>query len=782
MIEFLTKYQLNLMMILSGICGTIALFVMITRTMSRKRKGILLNLELGSMALLMADRYAYIYRGNETDLGYWMVRISNFCVFALTLLVVFFFNQYLKDLYEKEGGLTKRPWRLFCCDVLCLFGFTLVVLSQFYGFYYTFDATNHYQRGPWFVLCYLIPILALLLQMSVIIQYYENLNRGIRLSLILFTSVPLIASVVQFFVYGISFTNISIVGVAVLLYVFAINDMNQTVERAKNMEIQILKDEQKNMQQVFEQTAEALASAIDAKDPYTHGHSMRVAEYSKKIAAMSGKSEKECDEVYYAALLHDVGKIGVPDEIITKEGKLTAEEFAKIKEHPVIGKRILSSIQKLPYLSIGANSHHERYDGRGYPEGLKGKDIPEIARIIAVADAYDAMTSKRSYRDPLPQQKVREELVKGMETQFDPEFAKKMLHLIDLDEEYEMKEREEVKEFSGSNQIHSEKLRSAISEGVLVNETPTHMRIRVLSGEASLLLFDSLDARAHADDGKKEEMIYFEYGVIHLNGTWECLGARKMEGRVTKKAASKKEKAYDVQVVRWEDHVRVTISGPEEDAEVIVALPDSVRYAYLGVTGERCSAVIEEINKLDAPISEKDIPRIAERISYIDVPEGDIPNIQVNGWRMVASKGIPVKDKLKVRFHAMSLPTARLVWHCPFISIYTSKDGIMNGEGFREFALIRMDGECWEADAHAVNKLQINKTEDFQGWDVWKEQNKKGVDIEVSIRRNGNEVSIWTEDCGISIRNLTTINDAVDEVYFALTGDQCAITGIKILE
>jgi len=106
----------------------------------------------------------------------------------------------------------------------------------------------------------------------------------------------------------------------------------------------------------------------------------------------------------------------------------------------------------------------------------------------------------------------------------------------------------------------------------------------------------------------------------------------------------------------------------------------------------------------------------------------------------------------------------------------------MNGEGFREFALIRMDGECWEADANAVNKLQINKTEDFQGWDGWKEQNKKGVDIEVSIRRNGNEVSIWTEDCGISIRNLTTINDAVDEVYFALTGDQCAITGIKILE
>ncbi|MBE5844960.1 MAG: HD-GYP domain-containing protein [Butyrivibrio sp.] len=188
---------------------------------------------------------------------------------------------------------------------------------------------------------------------------------------------------------------------------------------------------------------EALASAIDAKDKYTHGHSSRVAEYSRKLAEMNGKTEQECDEVYYAALLHDVGKIGISDSIITKEGKLTDDEYAEIKKHPVLGMNILHRISEFPYLAVGAAGHHERYDGRGYPYGLKGTDIPELARIIAVADAYDAMSSKRSYRDPIPQEKVREEIVKGIGTQFDPDYALLMLKLIDEDKDYKMREHKE---------------------------------------------------------------------------------------------------------------------------------------------------------------------------------------------------------------------------------------------------------------------------------------------------------------------------------------------------
>ena len=137
-------------------------------------------------------------------------------------------------------------------------------------------------------------------------------------------------------------------------------------------------------------------------------------------------------------LLHDVGKIGVPDEVINKPGRLTDEEFALIKKHPVIGSGILESIEERPYLSIGARWHHERYGGGGYPDGIHGEEIPEEVRIIAVADAYDAMTSSRSYRAVMPQEKVRAEIEKGMGTQFDPQFAKVMLQMIDEDKDYRL--------------------------------------------------------------------------------------------------------------------------------------------------------------------------------------------------------------------------------------------------------------------------------------------------------------------------------------------------------
>ncbi len=191
------------------------------------------------------------------------------------------------------------------------------------------------------------------------------------------------------------------------------------------------------------ETAQALASAIDAKDTYTHGHSTRVAEYSREIAKISGKNEAECQEIYFSALLHDVGKIGVPGKIINKLGALTAEEFEVIKTHPVIGNQILKNITQSPHIGDGAYYHHERYDGSGYPKGLAGKDIPEIGRIIAVADAYDAMTSKRSYRDILPQHQVRSEIENGIGTQFDPDYAKIMLDMIDADKDYKMKEHNE---------------------------------------------------------------------------------------------------------------------------------------------------------------------------------------------------------------------------------------------------------------------------------------------------------------------------------------------------
>lgn len=207
----------------------------------------------------------------------------------------------------------------------------------------------------------------------------------------------------------------------------------------KRLEDEVSKKTKEN-EELFLDVVSSLAGAIDAKDTYTNGHSSRVAEYSKEIARRYGYSMKEQSDIYIMGLLHDVGKIGVPDSIINKPGHLTDEEFEQIKSHPVIGSQILKNIKKMPKLSTGARWHHEKYDGTGYPDGLAGEEIPEEARIIAVADAYDAMSSKRSYRNIMPQEKIRSEIIRGSGTQFDPRFAEIMVRMIDEDTEYFMRE------------------------------------------------------------------------------------------------------------------------------------------------------------------------------------------------------------------------------------------------------------------------------------------------------------------------------------------------------
>ncbi|MBO4856996.1 MAG: HD-GYP domain-containing protein [Treponema sp.] len=221
---------------------------------------------------------------------------------------------------------------------------------------------------------------------------------------------------------------------------------NNLMELQDNLQHQVeartkeLEEEKNNSEKLLIEVTQALATTIDAKDKYTSGHSKRVAEYSKKIAILLGKDEKEQQKIYLIALLHDIGKIGVPDWIINKRDNLTDEEYQVVKEHPEIGYEILKNITTMPDLEVGVRWHHERLDGKGYPDGLSEAEIPEFARIISVADAYDAMTSNRSYRKYLPQSVARSEIFKGIGTQFAPEVAEKMIELIDADTEYTMHE------------------------------------------------------------------------------------------------------------------------------------------------------------------------------------------------------------------------------------------------------------------------------------------------------------------------------------------------------
>ena len=181
-------------------------------------------------------------------------------------------------------------------------------------------------------------------------------------------------------------------------------------------------------------------SSIQQSDHYTFNHSMGVAVITGVFAKWAGYQCERLKDAILAGLLHDIGKIGVPEAIINKPDRLTDEEYDKIKQHTVIGSDILSLVAEFPELTVGARAHHERFDGRGYPDGLAGEAIPVYARIIAVADSYDAMTSKRSYRDVLPQNVVRAEIAKGRGSQFDPQFADVMIQIIDEDQEYMLHE------------------------------------------------------------------------------------------------------------------------------------------------------------------------------------------------------------------------------------------------------------------------------------------------------------------------------------------------------
>ena len=178
------------------------------------------------------------------------------------------------------------------------------------------------------------------------------------------------------------------------------------------------------------ESLQAIARTIDAKDEYTNGHSIRVSFYSKLIAENMGMEQDEIENIYYIALLHDIGKIAIPDSILNKPGRLTEEEFKVMKSHTTRGAEILKGISTIPQIIEGAKSHHEKYDGSGYPEGLKGEEIPLVARIICCADCFDAMASKRVYKEPFSLDVIIGEFQRCSGTQFDPQIAKIVIGMI----------------------------------------------------------------------------------------------------------------------------------------------------------------------------------------------------------------------------------------------------------------------------------------------------------------------------------------------------------------
>ncbi len=217
----------------------------------------------------------------------------------------------------------------------------------------------------------------------------------------------------------------------VLLTVLVVGATMGCVMLAARVKFNHMRRRQNEYKSIVEQSLRTFAKTIDAKDPYTNGHSTRVAEYSREIARRMGLSEDEQERIYFIALMHDIGKIGIPDHILNKPGALTEQERRIIQTHVTIGGDILKDFTALDGISQGARYHHERYDGEGYCEKKRGDSIPLVARIIGVADTYDAMSSDRCYRKALSEDVILSELNKGIGTQFDPEIVPYMLSMIE---------------------------------------------------------------------------------------------------------------------------------------------------------------------------------------------------------------------------------------------------------------------------------------------------------------------------------------------------------------
>ncbi len=320
----------------------------------------------------------------------------------------------------------------------------LLITNPFTGWVFHYDKSGNYIHNVLFTpVAYGFPILFFLIGSLYMVTHRERYKKRQLVTMIF----VIVIAAALFFLQMLYFDDVLItfffasIGLLVIFLSLETPEYERLVQATAELnEAKAREAAIEAKERLSKEVLLALSTAVDAKDHYTNGHSERVADYARQIAQRMGKTKKEQDEIYELGLLHDIGKIGISEEIINKKGKLNDEEFAEIKKHTEIGWDILKTITEIPWLSKGARWHHERYDGKGYPDGLSGEDIPEEARIICLADSYDAMTSKRSYALPRSQAEARSEIEQCSGTQFDPEIARYLLDMIDEDKDFLLRE------------------------------------------------------------------------------------------------------------------------------------------------------------------------------------------------------------------------------------------------------------------------------------------------------------------------------------------------------
>lgn len=750
MFTFIQRHQLNIMLALCAICASMTIMLFITKFLSKKRKWILIGMEIIAVLLLYFDRATYIYAGNTSSTGYIMVRLANFIVFFMTSGIVLCFNFYLIDLLRKEGNLSSIPRRLILTGIASGIGMLLAIISAFSNLYYYFDANNIYHRGHGFILCYVIPVLCPIIQFTTIIKHKKSFSKFINIAIYIYVFFPILMGITQIFAYGISIVNMAMALVSISLYFFTYIDINYKVEKAHNIEIQGFKDEQKNNRKLFAHAAAAFANLTEKNKKGMNGLSERTAKFAKAIAKKVGKSKEECEKIYYAAYLCDVGP------------------------------QALSYITEYPFLKETALYIGERYDGKGNKQALKGDALPEYSRLVTVARDYENMINDAT----LSKFFVREEFIREAGFKYDPVFAKAAYQLLDLGTNNGVFDKMTKKT---EREILCTTYREHVATGIGISQNVTNITFDCetidkdkIFSSPSIILFDSSDGQVYETQKTIDAHKYLEYGEVWFDSHIISTSAKNMEIRNVTEANGDADSSYKITTSRFADHLLIKMQSSKKIFELIVALPSESKAAYIGITGENVHITNIKIEKTAQTVSQNDIPRITDKINYIDRIESDIPNVQIVKPLATFTEPIEVKERMKLYFHAQSLPDANLIWHCPYILLYYSEDKKVYGKNYREYAMIKLDGEENGSPEFATNDFIMRKTENFKSWNVWEEQNKAGFECHIEFFKNGNEVTLKTQNRGIYIQNTTRINDGNKEVFVVLTGDQVAITDIRV--
>lgn len=419
------------------LCALLLFYFYLGRKTADRSARWFVGMTASNIVMLLGDMVHRALTGVPGAPAHYALWVGITLYFAASGTLMLAFLAYV-ILYLKQSAQVSKNW-FYAGAALSGAQILLALVTPLTHAVFYISADNLHYRGPLVLLTQLLAFSLYSLIFALLIRHRKVLAPGDLAFFLSYIIVPLIAELVQFITYEIAALNVALSLELVLIFIFIQTETALNVQQKENLHMARLQAQQENL---IRQIITVLSGTVEAKDLYTHGHAVRVAAYARQIVRRMGGTERQQTDIYYMGLLHDIGKIRVPDTIINKQGRLTNAEFDQMKLHTVAGYHILKEVTAIPDLASGARWHHERYDGSGYPNGLSGEDIPLVARIISVADAYDAMTSDRSYRGILPQERVRAELVKGKGTQFDPAIDQIMLDMIDEDTDYRMKQED----------------------------------------------------------------------------------------------------------------------------------------------------------------------------------------------------------------------------------------------------------------------------------------------------------------------------------------------------